>query len=523
MKSKLDLDPLIVDSCHKAAKQVAKSVNTRFKGKSTESIERSIVRLIGIDGVDDNDVPLPNVLIDSLRDSGGLNKGVGYWLGNAMLHTGQDPQTIAKRVSDNELNLTELPVASSPKIYEAIAKYTAQSLSDIRNKMEARRHFYRDIDKSTPPYVYVLTATGNVYEDVNHAKAVAQNGGDIVAVIRSTAQSLLDYVPYGATTEGFGGTYATQENFRIMRKALDDWSVDNSRYIRLSSFCSGLCMPEIAAIGVLEGLDNMVNDALYGILYRDINMERTLIDQNFSRRINGYFGVVINTGEDNYLRTEDALEAASSVVASQMINYHFARNSGVPEAQIGLGNAFEVHPSITNGFLIELAQAQLTRELFPLCPVKYMPPTKHMNGNLLRTHACDTLFNLVTIGTQQGIQTVGVPTEGVFTPHIHDRVMGLENTRYVFNAARDFHEEIEFKKGGFIQQRAQDVLLGACEILENIAENGLFDAIKKKTFGNVSRSLNEGKGLEGVFECAPEYINPVADVLTDDGMEQIWT
>jgi len=30
-------------------------------------------------------------------------------------------------------------------------------------------------------------------------------GADIIAVIRSTAQSLLDYIPYGPTTEGFGG------------------------------------------------------------------------------------------------------------------------------------------------------------------------------------------------------------------------------------------------------------------------------------------------------------------------------
>jgi len=74
-----------------------------------------------------------------------------------------------------------------------------------------------------------------------------------VAVIRSTAQSLLDYVPYGPTTEGYGGTFATQANFRIMREALDEWSEKNGRYVRLSSFCSGLCMPEIAVMGAIEG------------------------------------------------------------------------------------------------------------------------------------------------------------------------------------------------------------------------------------------------------------------------------
>jgi len=39
-----------------------------------------------------------------------------------------------------------------------------------------------------------------------------------------------------------------------------------------------------------------------------------------------------------------------------------------------------------------------------------------MDGNLYRTHATDSLFNLVTIATGQGIQTIGVPTEGIFTP-----------------------------------------------------------------------------------------------------------
>ena len=252
------------------------------------------------------------------------------------------------------------------------------------------------LGEAATPLRYVLTATGDVYEDVVHAKAVAQAGGDIVAVIRSTAQSLLDYVPYGPTTEGYGGTFATQANFRIMREAMDEWSEQHGRYIRLSSFCSGLCMSEIAAMGAWEGFDNMVNDALYGILYRDINIVRGLIDQRVSRMINGYFGVVINTGEDNYLRTADAVEAAPSVTASQFINHQLALASGVPDAQIALGDAFEIDVPVTNGLLYEWAQAQLTRELFPDCPVKYMPPTRHMDGNLFRTHAADALFNLVT-------------------------------------------------------------------------------------------------------------------------------
>jgi beta-lysine 5,6-aminomutase alpha subunit len=322
-------------------------------------------------------------------------------------------------------------------------------------------------------------------------------------------------VSIGPTTEGYGGTFATQANFKIMREAIDEWSELHKRYVRLSSFCSGLCMSEIAVMGAWEGFDNMVNDALYGILYRDINVVRGLIDQRVSRLINGWFGVTINTGEDNYLRTADAIEAAHTVTASQFINHQLARDSGVPDEQIALGDAFEIDVPVRNGLLYEWAQAQLTRELFPDCPVKYMPPTRHMDGNLFRTHAADTLFNLVTIATGQGIQTIGVPTEGIFTPHIHDRVLGLQNVDYVFNAAHDLGEEIEFKEGGIIQTRAQEVLAGARELLEQIAHTGLIKAIAEATFGDVSRTAGEGRGIEGIVEIEEGYFNPVEELMCE--------
>jgi beta-lysine 5,6-aminomutase alpha subunit len=529
--SKLDLDPGVVAACRQAAKQIAEQVAERIAGHTTMSVERSIVRMLGVDGANELEAPLPNVLVDHVQQGGGLGKGVAYWLGSAMLQTGRTPQQIAEAVSAGDLDLMTLaspghgdPLANGDEpansaasddaaIHERVLAETGQRLEQISKRFGERRAMRERLGEASTPLRYVLTATGDVYEDVVHAKAVAEAGGDIVAVIRSTAQSLLDYVPFGPTTEGYGGTFATQANFRIMREAMDEWSEAHGRYVRLSSFCSGLCMSEIAVMGAWEGFDNMVNDALYGILYRDINIVRGLLDQRISRMINGYFGVVINTGEDNYLRTADAVEAAPSVTASQFINHQLARDSGVPDAQIGLGDAFEIDVPVTNGLLYEWAQAQLTRELFPDCPVKYMPPTRHMDGNLFRTHAADTLFNLVTVATGQGIQTIGVPTEGIFTPHIHDRVLGLQNVDYVFNAARDLGDEIEFKRGGIVQTRAQEVLAGARVILERIAESNLFEAIAQATFGETARREHEGRGIEGILAVEDGYFNPLVELM----------
>ena len=157
--------------------------------------------------------------------------------------------------------------------------------------------------RSSGPWIYLIVATGDIYEDIPQAQAAAREGADVIAVIRSTGQSLLDYVPEGATREGYAGTYATQENFRLMRAALDETSKEVGRYIRLTNYASGLCMPEIAALAGLERLDMMLNDSMYGILFRDINPIRTFVDQRFSRQIHARAGIIINTGEDNYLTT----------------------------------------------------------------------------------------------------------------------------------------------------------------------------------------------------------------------------
>ena len=120
--------------------------------------------------------------------------------------------------------------------------YIEASIRRISDNRKRRENYIATIGEGAKPYLYVIVATGNIYEDVVQAQAAARQGADVIAVIRTTGQSLLDYVPYGATTEGFGGTFATQENFRIMRKALDEVGEEVGRYIRLCNYCSGLCI-----------------------------------------------------------------------------------------------------------------------------------------------------------------------------------------------------------------------------------------------------------------------------------------
>ena len=508
MKSKLNLDPKVIDSARSSAARIAESMQTFIDRHTTVSTERTVLRLLGVDGVDDVDTPLPNVVVDAIKDAGGLPRGVAYWIGNAMIQTGLEPQAIAEKMAAGELDIMKLTMATPAEAEAKITPLVKDALDKINAQTAKRNNYLATIGEGKQPYLYVIVATGNIYEDVIQAQAAGRQGADIIAVIRTTAQSLLDYVPYGPTTEGFGGTYATQENFRLMRKALDEVGEEVGRYIRLCNYSSGLCMPEIAAMGAIERLDVMLNDALYGILFRDINMQRTLVDQFFSRIIISYCGIIFNSGEDNYLTTDDAYEAAHIVLASQLINEQFAVLANIPLEQMGLGHAFEMDPDMENGFLYELAQAIMAREIFPKAPLKYMPPTKFMTGNIFKGHIQDALFNMIAVWSGQSLQLLGMPTEAIHTPHMQDRMLSIENAKYIFNNARAIGDEVEYKHDGIMQKRAQFVLTEADKLLKDIEKEGLFATIEQGKFGGVKRARDGGKGLAGVCVKDDSYFNP---------------
>jgi beta-lysine 5,6-aminomutase alpha subunit len=512
-KTKLGLDFSKAERAREAARRIAGDVQAFVDGYTTVAVERTLCRLTGIDGTDENLVPLPNVLVDAIKEHGCLSDGALTVVGNAMIETGLSPQEIAQKTSTGEIDATAFPQRPTEEVRKILKPFVDASVERILKNRTHREEMIARLGEGSKPYIYVIVATGNIYEDVVQAQAAARQGADIIAVIRTTGQSLLDYVPYGATTEGFGGTFATQENFRIMRKALNEVSVEVGRYIRLCNYCSGLCMPEIAAMGALEGLDVMLNDALYGILFRDINMQRTLIDQYFSRVLNGFAGVIINTGEDNYLTTADAYEEAHTVLASNFINEQLALLAGIPEEQMGLGHAFEMNPELKNGFLYELAQAQMTREIFPKAPLKYMPPTKFMTGNVFRGHIQNALFNEIAIWTGQGIQLLGMLTEAIHTPFMSDRFLAIENVKYIFNNMNDIGDEMEFKVGGIVQKRAFEVLDNALNLLDKIEKEGLFSALENGIFANIKRTKNGGRGLDGIAPKSRNYINPFVELM----------
>ncbi len=511
---KLGLDPGLVRTARALASRAGQPIVELARSHTTVSVERAVLRLAGLDGADPEGMPWVNRLTDAVRDSAGLEHGVALPAWDALLTGGyQDLTALASAAAAGRVRFRIPGGGDAVAARAAAAAAVGGGIAAIDAQRERRARLITDTADPAKPWIYLIVATGDIYEDIPQAQAAAREGADIIAVIRSTGQSLLDYVPEGATREGFAGTYATRENFRLMRAALDETSRELGRYVRLTNYASGLCMPEIAALAGLERLDMMLNDCMYGIIFRDINPRRTFIDQRFSRQIHARAGIIINTGEDNYLTTADAVDAAHTVVVSQLLNEFFGKEAGLADGQLGLGHAFEINPAVPDSFLLELAHAQLVRELFPNAPLKYMPPTKHMTGNVFAGYLLDAFFNLCGVMTDQSILLVGMMTEGIHTPFLSDRDLAIENVRYVRDAAGLLGENFHPAPGGFIERRASQVLDEAVALLRAICDDGLLNAIADGTFGITKRPADGGRGLDGVIERADGYVNPAAELL----------
>ena len=186
----------------------------------------------------------------------------------------------------------------------------------------------------------------------------------------------------------------------------------------------------------------------------------------------------------------------------------------VPVASLKTGRQkVGVSAYAADGGLLGTAEMAFTRVIFPKAPLKYMPPTKFMTGNIFRGHIQDALFNMVTILTGQKLHLLGMLTEAIHTPFMSDRALSIENAQYIFRTMKDLGSELTYKEGGIIQTRANEVLTKATDLLAEIEKLGLFTTIEKGIFADVKRPKDGGKGLGGVVIKSAEYFNPFVETM----------
>ena len=85
--SQLFVEPDRIVRARELARAAAMGVQAFIDRHTTVSIERTVLRLLGIAGAGTRGAPLANLMVDRLRDAGVLKDGAAYWLGRALRST----------------------------------------------------------------------------------------------------------------------------------------------------------------------------------------------------------------------------------------------------------------------------------------------------------------------------------------------------------------------------------------------------------------------------------------------------
>ncbi len=164
-KSKLGLDFDKVAEAKQLAQNIANKVQQHVEAFTTVTVERTLCRLIGIDGIDADEVPLPNILIDELKEKGLLAQGVLFHLANAMIETGLTPQQITEQLVEGKIDFRKIniyPVIQREEILKPYIQHAMERVSLIESGV---RIILLILGEGPKPYIYVIVATGNIYEE----------------------------------------------------------------------------------------------------------------------------------------------------------------------------------------------------------------------------------------------------------------------------------------------------------------------------------------------------------------------
>src|ERR1700735_1044274 len=116
------MDTQKVAACRALAAEVADDVQRYIDTHTSVGVERTIVRAYGVEGVDDQGIPLVNALVDRIHAAGGLGHGASYYLGRELARGVRSVQEAAERLAfapEVDFTADEPPTTAKTALAEA--------------------------------------------------------------------------------------------------------------------------------------------------------------------------------------------------------------------------------------------------------------------------------------------------------------------------------------------------------------------------------------------------------------------
>jgi beta-lysine 5,6-aminomutase alpha subunit len=168
MKPLLDLDPSTVRTARSLARKAGRPVVKLAQSHTTVSVERATLRLAGLSGADHERVPWVNHLVDRVRADVGLEHGVTTPVWDALARgEAEDLLTLAQKSASGSVSFRIPDGKDATRAQQAARTAVARGIRTIdRQRATRERLVRRHGDPQQRPWIYLIVATGDIYEDI---------------------------------------------------------------------------------------------------------------------------------------------------------------------------------------------------------------------------------------------------------------------------------------------------------------------------------------------------------------------
>jgi D-ornithine 4,5-aminomutase subunit beta len=364
-------------------------------------------------------------------------------------------------------------------------------------------------------------ASGRFEDDLRRMRMAAWHGADHIMVIRTLGQSHYDGLIEG-TPQGIGGIPITRKQIRATRKALDIIEDEVGRPINLHSYVSGLAGPEMALMFAEEGISGAHQDFQYNILYRNINMHRSIVDSAAAKYLMARSGILQIDGAHNANATAiNAWKIMPELLVQHAINTRFSQLVGMPDEMIALSTVPPTAPPLPK-LTYDLPYAIAIRFLFRQFRFRAQQNTRYSGTNLQETAILHVLDTFISRLTSVDIQSTIPPDEARNVPWHYHSIQGVNGAKQTLQALDGISDLVSINMET-VRPRMRDLIIRAIMMLEDIRDSGgYFEAVEEGFFvdsglypeyqgDGIRRSIDGGVGAGTVFPRSPDYYAPVCD------------
>ena len=382
-------------------------------------------------------------------------------------------------------------------------------------------HYFDNIDPQPDCVITTEIASGRFEDDIRRMRMAAWHGADHMMVIRTAGQSHIDGLLEG-TPEGVGGIAVTRKQVRATRRALDLIEDEVGRPINFHSYVSGVAGPEIAVMFAEEGVNGAHQDPQYNVLYRNINMYRSLVDAAEAKKVMASADMLQIDGAHNANATAvKAWKVMPELLVQHAINCAYSVAVGMPKENIALST---VPPDAAPApcMRMDLPYAIALRDLFGEYKMRAQQNTRYMESDGREATVAHVMNLMISRLTSADIQSTITPDEGRNVPWHYNNVAAVDTAKQSLVGMDGLREMLKVdRESPELKARVREIKERAVLFLEAmLADGGYFAAVEEAYFvdsgeypethdDGIVRRADGGVAAGTIVERADDYLAPV--------------